>query len=201
MTAAVFAWCIAGILFVVLVATSYDHWRLGRSIDAMKLKHQTELRVERDTHRAIQQGAQRQIGILEERLTKAERAMHSPIYIRMQSMESRFLLHDFVLAQNDGKAIEDILRINVDRALYDLEDEARRELMAIFTEPVVETYDDVSGKAYRVSVGVFPKFQLAPDRGEFEIQGHRVIIRLDDDGNEQELYTAVPIVFSRRRGD
>ena len=199
--AAVVAWSLVGILLVVLVATSYDHWRQGREIAGLKLKHQTELRVERDTHRSIQQGAQRQIGILEERLAKAEQAVYSPVYIRMQSMENRFLMHDFVIAQVNTKDVEGLLRINVERAMRDLEEKARRELVAIFTDPVVESYDDINGKVYRVTVGVFPKFQLAPDSGEFEIQGHRVLIQFDDDGTQQELYTSVPIIFSRRRGD
>lgn len=201
MTAAVFAWCIAGILLVVLVATSVDHWRLQRHIEGLKLKHSTELRVERDTHRAIQSGAQRQIGILEDRLAKAQEALSGPIHISMQSMSAQFLLHDFQLAQGTPEGTENYLRVEIERALRSIEEKARRELMVVYTEPVVDAFDETSGKLYRVTVGCFPKFALAPD-GSFEIEGHRVdISMLDDDGHEIIVHRPVKFSFDRRRGD
>lgn len=194
---------------VIMVATVVlcSFWILVRErahdmeIKAIGVRHRAELKVERDTHRAIQSGAQRRIGILETELARIEKEIGSPVYIKMQSMSTRFLVHDFSIASLDHQSLEEALRAMAEKALHGLEERARKELVAIFTDPVVESYDDVSGKAYRVSVGVFPKFQLAPDSGEFEIQGHRVRIHLDDDGQEEERFTYVPIVFSRRRGD
>lgn len=199
MTAAVFAWCIAGILFVVLVATSVDHWRLQDQVKSLKLKNSTELRVERDTHRAIQSGAQRQIGILEDRLDKAQRALSEPIHISMQSMSAQFLIHDFQLAHGTVEGTENYIKVEVERALRHIEEKARRELMVVYTEPVIDAFDEVSGKAYRVTVGCFPKFALAPDGG-FEIEGHRVeITMLDDDGHEVVMVHPTKISFDRRR--
>lgn len=186
-------------LLVVSIFILVDNRRFyKRQLSAMEAEHQSALRSERISFATEQHEAQRRIGVLEERLVEAEKAAVGPITIGMQSMEVTFLVHDFVIASSTPEVLADHLQSQLEHARFKLEEKARQELMVIFTEPVIESLDFLYGKAYRVVVGVFPKFQLAPD-GEFVINGYRVMISFDEDGNPVEETLFSQIHFHRPR--
>lgn len=195
MSATSLVWLLLVVVLVVVLAAGIDRWRLVRKLDEALLKHQSELRVERDTHGAIQSGAQRTIGQLESQLAKAREALSGPIRIPMQSLRHTFLMHDFTIASSTPEDIEHRLRVELERSVRAIEEKAKKELMVVFTDPVVGSFDDVGGRVYTVTVGAFPKFVLAPD-GSFEIEGQRVeITMVDEDGRPVETPHPVKIAF------
>lgn len=191
-------WAALSLLVVAIVILVDNRRGYKRRLLAMEAEHQSALRSERISFATEQQEAQRRIGILEERLAEAEKAAVGPITIGMQMMDVTFLVHDFVIASSTPEVLADHVKKQLEHARFKLEEKARQELMVIFTEPVIESLDFLDGKAYRVVVGVFPKFQLAPD-GEFIVEGHRVRIVFDDEGKSMEETLYSQIHFRRPR--
>ena len=188
-------WAALSLLVVAIVILVDNRRGYKRRLLAMEAEHQSALRSERISFATEQQEAQRRIGILEERLAKAREALSGPIQIPMQSLRNTFLIHYFTIASSTPEDIERHIMIDLERSMRAIEEKAKRELMVVFTDPVVGSFDDFGGKAYTVTVGAFPKFVLAPD-GCFEIEGHRVeVTMLDDDGHPVETLHPVKLSF------
>jgi hypothetical protein len=184
-------------LLVVAIVILVDNRRgYKRRLSTLEVEHQNALRSERASFAADQSISHRRIGILEDQLAKAHEALSGTIRIPMQSIRNTFLMHDFTIASLTPEQIEYHLRIELERSLRAIEEKAKKELMVVFTDPILTSFDDLSGKAYTVTVGAFPKFVLGPD-GSFEIEGHRVeITMLDDDGHPVETYHPVKLSFT-----